>query len=54
MMMIVFPVFGAITGALIARKRGGSKLDMAQYAGVMFIIGAVLGIFATILLARTL
>jgi len=54
MMMIAFPIIGAISGALLARRRGGSKLDMVQYAGVLAIIGAVLGIFATILLARTL
>jgi flagellar motor component MotA len=35
-----------------ARKRGGNRLDMAQYAGVWGIIGALLGLIATIAVER--
>jgi len=54
MIVIALTVIGAITGALIARKSGGTRLDMAQQAAVLAIIGAVVGLFASIALARML
>ena len=53
--MIIIPsaLFGALLGALTARRRGGNRLDMAQYAGVFALIFAVLGLIVTIALDRT-
>ena len=48
MIVIAGLVFGAIFGALLAKKRGGKGLDMAQYAAGFAIAFAVLGVFATI------
>lgn len=45
-------VFGAITGALVAKRRGGNGLDMAQYAGSFAIIFGLIGLFIAIFLAR--
>lgn len=52
MILVVSLIIGALAGALIAHRRGGSRLDMAQHAAVLMIIGAVLGLFATIAIAR--
>jgi hypothetical protein len=54
MILVASLLIGATTGILIARKRGGSRLDMAQHAGVLMIICAVLGLFLTIAIARTM
>lgn len=43
-------LFGALLGAYRARKRGGSGLDVAQYAAVHAIIFAILGLFLAIAL----
>lgn len=45
---------GAVWGALVARARGGNRLDMAQYAAGYAIGCAVLGLFATLVLERLL
>lgn len=54
--MIVIGGFGlgAVLGALTARKRGGKGADMAQYAVAYGIAFAIVGLFLTIALARTL
>jgi hypothetical protein len=54
--MIVIAAFtlGALWGGFLARRRGGRKLDIAQYAvafGVAFAIG---GLFLTVILERAL
>jgi hypothetical protein len=53
--MIVIGGFalGAVLGALTARKRGGKGADLAQYAAAYGIAFAILGLFLTIVLART-
>lgn len=43
---------GAALGALIARSRGGNRLDMAQYAAGYGIACGLLGVFLAILLTR--
>ena len=54
-MILIFGAFaGALAGWRSAAKRGGNRLDIAQYAGVGAIIGALLGLFATIGLERML
>jgi hypothetical protein len=47
-------VLGALWGAMLARKRGGNRLDMAQYAVGFGIAMSLAGLFATILLEWTL
>jgi len=47
-------IVGAILGALLARKRRGNRLDMIQYAAGFAIAFALLGLFASIFLARIL
>jgi uncharacterized protein YqgC (DUF456 family) len=44
---------GAILGALGARRRGGKRLDLAQWAAVGAIIGGLLGLFVLIFIQRS-
>lgn len=41
---------GAALGAFQARRRGGNRADMAQYAAVFALIGLVIGVFISIAL----
>lgn len=52
--MIVFfaALAGAIIGTVMARKRGGKRLDVLQYAFIYTLAFALLGLFATILVHR--
>ncbi len=43
---------GALTGATVAKRRGGNGLDMAQYAAGFGILFALIGLFVAIILAR--
>ncbi len=43
---------GAVLGALTARRRGGNRLDMAQYAGSFAILFALIGLFVGIFIMR--
>jgi hypothetical protein len=52
MIIIAGLLGGGTIGALTARKRGGNRLDMAQYAAAFGIAFGLLGLFATILLER--
>lgn len=45
-------IFGALLGAFRARRRGGERLDIAQYAAVHAIIFALIGLFVTIAIHR--
>ena len=45
-------IAGALWGAYLARKRGGSRADMAQYAAGFAIAFAIAGLFATLLMGR--
>jgi len=53
MIIIAGVVIGALWGGLTARRRGGNRLDVAQYAAVGAIAGAIVGLIATIIVART-
>ena len=48
MLVWVFAAFGALLGALSARRRGGNRLDILQYAAgfgiAFFLIGLVVWI----------
>ena len=54
MIVIASALLGAGVGWRSAAKRGGNRLDIAQYAGVGAIVGALVGLFATIGLERML
>jgi hypothetical protein len=45
-------VIGAIIGAFSAKRRGGKVLDLLQWGGVLGIIGAIIGMFALVLIER--
>jgi len=45
-------IFGAFCGGVIARRRGGSWADIAQYAGVFGIIAALIGTVGAVILLR--
>lgn len=48
MIVIAGLIIGAITGGLVAKRREGNRLDIAQYAGGYAIFGAVIGLFITV------
>ncbi len=54
--MIYLPaaIIGALWGGFSARKRGGNRLDIAQYAAVYGIGFGVLGLIVTVILDRTI
>ncbi|WP_194269246.1 hypothetical protein [Tritonibacter litoralis] len=52
MLVISALLIGAVFGALRAKKRGGNRLDMLQYAAVHMIIFGLAGLAATILVHR--
>jgi hypothetical protein len=54
MIVLAGLVLGGTWGALSARKRGGNRFDMAQYAAAYGIIFGLVGLFATIGLERVL
>lgn len=45
-------LIGALTGALIARKKGGNRLDMVQHAAVIGVMAAIVALFINIILLR--
>ncbi len=52
MIVILAALVGAGLGAFQARRRKGNTADILQYAAVYAIIGALLGLFGSILIAR--
>lgn len=54
MIVILLSLLGAGLGYKTASKRGGNKLDKLQFAAVFFLIGAVIGLFATLLIHNLL
>lgn len=52
MNVIAAIVAGALTGAVLARKRKGNAADMAHYAASYAILFGVLGLVASIVIAR--
>lgn len=54
MIVIGGALIGAVWGGLVARKRGGSRWDIAQYAAAAGIALALVGMILTIVLDRTL
>ncbi|SIS70849.1 hypothetical protein SAMN05421759_102523 [Roseivivax lentus] len=54
MIVLASALIGALWGGLSARRRKGNRLDIAQYATIFAIIGALLGLIATIVLEKAL
>ena len=52
MIYIVLGILGAVIGGMTARKRGGNRKDMAQYAASYGIAFALFGFVLTVLLDR--
>ncbi|WP_198666150.1 hypothetical protein [Tropicimonas sp. IMCC34043] len=52
MIVILAALIGAIRGVFVARARGGTRLDMAQYGAGYAIAFALIGVFVTIFLER--
>ncbi|WP_299566609.1 hypothetical protein [uncultured Sulfitobacter sp.] len=52
-MIVIFgALVGAAWGGYLAKKRGGNKKDIAQYATSSAIVFGLLALFLSILLAR--
>ena len=54
MLAVIAGVIGAIIGGLIAKRRKGRALDIAQYAGAYFLAFAILGMLLQVLILRAL
>ena len=54
MIVLAGLALGALMGGNLARKRGGNRLDIAQYAAGFAIAFALLGLFVTIFIDRAL
>ena len=54
MIAIGLAILGAIVGGLTARKRGGNRKDIAQYATGYGFAFLIVGMIATVLLDRML
>ena len=54
MIVFAFAILGALWGIFLAKRRGGNRLDMAQYAAVMALIFTVVSVLLTIILQRSL
>ncbi len=52
MVNVIGLLVGASLGALIARKRGGNRLDLLHFAGVFGIIGLIIGTFIGVFVIR--
>ena len=50
MLNLIGALLGAALGGLIAWRRQGNRLDIAQYMAVLGIIGFLLGTFAMLLM----
>ncbi|MBK5926109.1 hypothetical protein [Rhodobaculum claviforme] len=54
MIVLAGLIAGGVLGLSSARRRGGNRLDLAQYTAVGAILGGILGLFATIGIERML
>lgn len=54
MIVVVAAALGAAWGGWLASSRGGKPADIAQYAAAFAIAFALLGLFATIFIDRSL
>lgn len=54
MIVIIGFVLGLAWGGFLARRRGGNRLDIAQYASAYAIAFAIVGLILTVVLTRVL
>ena len=54
MIVLAMALIGAVVGGLTARKRNGSKADIAQYAAGYAIAFGLLGMVATLIIHRVM
>lgn len=54
MIVIAGALGGVLWGGVLAKRRGGARADIAQYAAAFGIFGALLGLFASIAVERML
>lgn len=52
MIVLLGALLGALTGGTIAKRRGGKKPDILQYAVIYAMIFAILGLFITLIIHR--
>lgn len=52
MIVLAGLVIGAVWGAMVARKRGGKGLDMAQYGAAYGIALGIVGLFVSIAISQ--
>lgn len=52
MIVLAGLLIGAVIGGLTAKRRGGKRLDILQYAAIYAIAFMLLGIFASIFIDR--
>lgn len=52
-MYLILGIAGALIGARIAKKRNGTRFDMAQYAAGYGILFALIGLVLTVILDRS-
>lgn len=52
MILAACVIAGALWGAYLARSRGGTRADIAQYAAGFAIAFAIAGLFVTLLLGQ--
>lgn len=54
---MIYPIsgllIGALLGALGARRRGGKRLDLLQWAAVGAIMGGIIGLFVLVFIERS-
>ncbi len=54
MIVIAAAIIGIVVGVITARKRGGNKLDMAQYGAGFALAFIIVGMIATVVIDRAL
>lgn len=52
MIVLISTIFGILFGGFQARRRGGNRKDIAQYAVAYGIAFTLLGLFAAVILDR--
>ncbi|MBV7379390.1 hypothetical protein [Maritimibacter dapengensis] len=52
MIILAFALVGAVIGGITAKRRGGQRLDIAQYAAGYGMAFAIVGLFVTVFLSR--
>jgi hypothetical protein len=54
MIVLLSASAGAILGGVMAKRREGNRLDIAQYSVVLAIVGGLVGMILTVVVERLL